>query len=99
MKPDARPVALPSRKIPIAFEEEVKEKLEQLEKTDVIERCHAASGWLNPLVVVPKKNNTIRICVDLRRVNEFIIKKPQPFPSLEELSAKLHGATRFSTLE
>jgi hypothetical protein len=36
--------------------------------------------WLSPIVVVPKKNGKLKICVDFRKFNKATKKKPYPLP-------------------
>ncbi|XP_075728804.1 uncharacterized protein LOC142770618, partial [Rhipicephalus microplus] len=51
---------------------------------DIIERIDA-SEWVLPIVVVDKKDGTIRICVDLREPNKAIVPGSFPLPHTEEL--------------
>ena len=53
----------------------VKEDLEKLLKAGFIEPVDQAT-WLSPIVVVPKKNDKLRICVDFRRLNATTKKDP-----------------------
>ena len=38
------------------------------------------NDWLFPMMVVPKKNGKLRVCVDFRKLNEQTIKDPFPLP-------------------
>ena len=51
------------------------------------------------MVVVPKKNGTIRICVDLKPLNERVFREVYPLPRVDETLAQLAGATLFSKLD
>jgi hypothetical protein len=53
-----------------------------LVKQDIIEPVQGATDWLHPIVVVPKKDGAIRMCVDLTKLNKYIIRptNPQPTP-------------------
>ena len=53
-------------------------------------------GWISPLVVVPKSDGDVTICVDMRRTNEGIIRKKYPIPTVEKLLHDLTGSTVFS---
>jgi hypothetical protein len=37
--------------------------------------------WLSPIMVVPKKNGKLRICIDFQKVNVATKKDPYPLPS------------------
>lgn len=52
-----------------------------------------------PVVVVPKKDKTYRVCVDYRAINKKIVKDRYPLPNIEEQIDALQGATVFSTLD
>ena len=84
------PVIQPVRRIPFSRRQKVVEKLQQLMDLDVIERVDSPSKWVNPLVVVEKKPEEgkdvgdVRICVDMRRANEAIVRERHPVPTVEQ---------------
>ena len=39
--------------------------------------------WISPIVIVPKKNMKIRVCVDYRRLNAATIPYPFPLPFMD----------------
>jgi len=57
-------------------------ELADLVKQDIIEPVQGATDWLHPIVVVPKKDGAIRMCVDLTKLNKYIVRptNPQPTP-------------------
>lgn len=83
--------------IPKAFERHVNERLQKMEKDDIIERADAFESKItsvSPLVIVPKGVNDFRIVVDYREVNKAIIREPYPMPSLEKIWTKMPGASQ-----
>ena len=50
-------------------------------------------------MVVPKGDGDIRVCVDMRRANEAIIRERLPIPTVEELLNDLNGSTVFSKID
>ena len=98
---DVKPVAQPVRRIPFGLRDKVDEQLDELLKEDIIEEVSdKPTEWVSPLVVVPKANGKdIRICVDMRRANEAIVRERHPIPTIEEVLYDLNGATVFSKLD
>lgn len=50
---------------------------------DVIEPVNGPSKFVSPLVVAPKGDNDVRICVNMRKVNQLIEKEIHPIPTFE----------------
>lgn len=50
------------------------------------------------MVVVPKSDGDVRVCVDMRRVNEVILRE-HPIPTVDELLHDLNGSTVFSKID
>lgn len=48
------------------------------------------------MVVVPKKNGTLRICLDPKRP---LLREHYPLPTIEDVATRLHGAKVFTVLD
>nr|CAH7765262.1 unnamed protein product [Callosobruchus chinensis] len=94
-----KPVRQPVRRVPISLEESVEAKLENALKTDIIERVLEPSQWISPIVIIFKPNEDIRICVDMRRANEAILRENYPLFTFESFITKLRNAKYFSRLD
>ena len=57
------------------------------------------SPWASPVVMVMKKDGSLRFCVDLRQLNAATIKDTHPHPRIDDLLDALHGDRWFSTLD
>ena len=57
------------------------------------------SSFASPIVLVRKKDNTLRLCIDYRRLNDRTRKDSFPLPRIEETLEALHGAAYFTTLD
>ena len=67
---------------------------------DIIEEVQKGpSGWISPLVVVPKGDGDMKVCVYLRRASEAVIRECHPILTVEELLHDLNGSTMLSEVD
>lgn len=97
--PSVVPVFQPMRRIPIPLEEAVGKKLDELLVRDIIEPKSGPTSWVSPLVVVGKANGEPRLCLDLRRVNEAILREHHPMPMVDDYIARLGRGKIWSKLD
>lgn len=93
------PVAQPLRRMPFNLRRKVEQKLDELLEGDIIEPVDGATTWLNPVVIAPKSDGSIRLCLDMRRANEAIIRQRYPIPTVDEVLQNMNGSTVFSKLD
>lgn len=93
------PVQQPYRRVPFALEDKIAQKLGSLLDQDIIERVRQPSAWVSPVVPILKDSGEIRLCVDMRRANQAVLRETHPLPLVEELFAGIKGAQRFSKLD
>eukprot|EP00170_Pyropia_yezoensis_P001204 contig_5367_g1208 len=55
--------------------------------------------WGAPVVIVPKKDQTTRFCIDYRRLNLVTKKDSYPIPRMDECIDSLGEATVFTTID
>lgn len=70
-----------------------------MEQLGVISKVTDPTPWCAGMVVVPKKSGAVRICVDLKPLNENVLREPHPIPKVDDTLALLAGATHFSKLD
>lgn len=99
VNPEVTPVFQPMRRIPLPLEEAVGRKIDELLKRDVIEAKSGPTSWVSPLVVVVKANGEPRLCLDLRRVNEAVLREHHPMPVVEDYIARLGQGSIWSKLD
>ena len=95
---NARPVQHVPRRVPVALREAVRNKLDDMEKRKVITKVTEPTNWISSMVLV-KKPNKLRICIDPKDLNT-VIKKPRfQMPTIEEILPRLQDAKIFSVLD
>ncbi|CAF4746916.1 unnamed protein product, partial [Rotaria magnacalcarata] len=52
----------------------------------------STSPWSSPIVLVEKKDKTMRFCIDYRRLNAITIKDAFPLPRIDEIFDQLSDA-------
>ena len=67
-----------------------------MEKKGIIERVEEPTDWCVDIVPVLKSNNTVRISVDLTKLNMEVRRERHIMPSVEQLLASLRNAKVFT---
>ena len=94
---DPTPFKERHRRIPPAMVQSVREHLKEMLDLGVIRPSN--SPFASNVVLVKKKDGTLRFCIDLRRLNNNTIKDSYALPRTEETFDALHGSCIFSTLD
>lgn len=94
---DDVPVRQRYRRIPPSEYEAVKAHINQLLESQVIRE--SSSPYASPIVLVRKKDGSLRMCVDYRPLNGKTRKDAFPLPRIEESLDALSGARWFSTID
>ena len=55
--------------------------------------------WCAGMIIIPKKNDKVCICVGLKPLNHNVLREVQPLPKVNETLAQLSGAKIFSKLD
>ena len=93
----ARPVKLAPYRIPQAYRETVKQEIRDMLQAGIIEPSN--SEWGAPLVLAKKKDGSLRLCVDFRRLNSVSKSDAYPMPRIDDLIDLLGKAKCISTLD
>ena len=100
LKEDANPFALSApRRIAVPLLPKVKKELQRMESLGVISKQTEPTKWCSGIVVVPKSNDQVRICVDLTQLNESVYRERHVLPTVEQVLAQISGARYFSKLD
>ena len=83
--PEVRPVAQNPRRVPYGLRDKVAAEIDSFQKQGIIEPVQGPTPWVSPLVIVPKPSGAVRLCVDMRRANEAIIRERHSIPTVDEV--------------
>jgi hypothetical protein len=97
LKPGTTPISRRSYRMPPNELVELKTQLQDLLEKVFIR--HSSSPWGCPTIFVKKKDQTLRMCVDYRPLNEVTIKNKYPLPRIDILFDQLTRARVFSKID
>ena len=93
---NAVPIRQPVRCLPPQRRDNVRQLIGEMLEKGVVER--SISPWASPIVLVRKRDGTMRFCVDYRKVNSITCKDAYPLPRIDATLDTLAGSQWFSTL-
>jgi hypothetical protein len=94
---ETRPVRQPLRRHPPAHMEAIREQVTMMLQQGVIQP--ARSPWASNVVMVKKKDDSLRCCIDYRQLNNVTQKDAYPLPRTDMCLESMSGAKWFSTFD
>jgi hypothetical protein len=92
-----KPVITTPYKHPKKYKEEIEKVIKEL--LDMGHIKPRTSPFSSSVVLVKKKDDTTRMCIDFRALHKKTIKNRYPIPSIDELLDKLHGVVYFTKID
>ena len=93
----AKPTYIKPRRIPMGWEKEVNSQVEEMLKNNIIRP--SKSPWNAPIILVKKKDQSMRFVCDFRNLNDITKKDTYPLPQIKDVIDKMHGAKYWTTLD
>ncbi|UYV72318.1 hypothetical protein LAZ67_9002614 [Cordylochernes scorpioides] len=75
----------------------IQSEVEKMMETKIIRP--SSSPWASPVILVRKKDGSLRFCVDYRRLNKITKKDVYPLPRIDDALDTLSGSRYFSTMD
>ncbi|QRV99033.1 Retrotransposable element Tf2 protein [Ceratobasidium sp. AG-Ba] len=97
LKPDAVPRHGPIYSLGPREDEELRKTVTKQLEAGLIRP--SKSPMASPVIFVKKKNGSLRMCIDYRKLNDMTVKNVYPLPRSNDLIEKLRGAKIFSKFD
>ncbi len=92
-----QPIKQKLRRIPFQCKEEFTKLIEEMKSMGFIR--DSISPWCSPVRLVKKKDGSMRITVNYKKLNDVTIKDCYPLPRIDEMLTTLSKARLFTTLD
>ena len=94
---DNTPVRKKPYPLPFSTRQTIEKEVQYMLELGVIEP--SCSAYSSPVVLVSKKDGSVRFCIDYRALNEKTVFDSEPIPEIDELLCSLTGAAYFAKLD
>ncbi|XP_037526097.1 uncharacterized protein LOC119403222 [Rhipicephalus sanguineus] len=91
------PIHVRQYPMPFAVKEAVETEVMEMLRLGIIEK--STSAYQAPIVVVKKKDGTMRLCIDFRQLNNVVVPDAEPIPRPDMMFAQLTGRQYFSKFD
>ncbi len=98
-KPDIKPTIDAPRRVPLSLHARLKSKLDEMEAQGVITKVDGPTEWVNSLVIVEKKDGSLRLCLDPTKLNMSIKREHFMIPTLEDVTSRIGNKSLFTVLD
>lgn len=99
LKDNAEPCVGAPRKCSIHMRDKVKDALDDMESKGIIRKVDEHTDWCSNICFVTKKDGSLRVCLDPKKLNDNLKRCPHKIPTVEELNPMFSGARYFSKLD
>ena len=96
---EVKPKTLPSRKLPLSLQDDMKCEIDKLVERNVLVPVTEPTEWVSQMAVVRKSNGKLRICIDPQPLNTAMMCEHYRLTTLEDVLSKLANARIFSKLD
>lgn len=91
------PIIKKTYPVPYAYRDKIEEKLKEMEDQGIISR--SATPYCSPLTFTLKKDGTIRVLLDAREINKFMIPETEKPPMQIDVMNSFHGSNFISIID
>ena len=77
------PIRQPYRRQNPGVRKQEQEQLKEMLKQEIVRP--SCSLWASPVVMIKKKDGTLRFCIDFPKLNDITVKDTHPFPRIDDI--------------
>ena len=96
LAPGTEPISIAPYRMAPAELKELKVKMEELLNKGFVKT--GTSPWGAPVLLVKKKDGSLRLCINYRQLNKVTVRNQYPLPRIDDLFDQLQGAKVFSKI-
>lgn len=93
----SEPIRSKGYPIPFKTRDVMESEIQEMLELGVIEP--SISPYSSPVVLVPKKDGSVRFCIDFRKLNRVTEFDAEPMPNMEEVINKMSGHKYFTKMD
>ena len=94
---DDTPINQRPYRVPLLKRQVIEEQIEGLLEAGTIRP--SISPWASPVTMQPKKDGSMRLCIDFRAVNSVTRDDAYPMPRIQDILDQLRGSTIYTRLD
>ena len=99
LKRDARSSIDAPRKCSIHLKAKLQQELDTMEKDGITRKIEHHTDWCSSITTSMKKDGSLRVCLDPKRLNDSLKRCPHKIPTLEEFNPEFAEARVFSKMD
>ena len=94
---DERPIYISPYRKSEKERKDIKEEIAKMIDAKIIRPSRSA--WSAPVIMIPKKDGSRRMCIDYKKLNEVTLQENWPIPRVLDILDRLGGSTWFSAID
>ena len=94
---NTQPVRDKMRRVPPKWRDEIEEQIQEMLMNGICRE--SKSPWSSQVLLVRKRDGTMRFVVDYRKLNDVTIKDDYPMPNMKDLIENIKGEEYFSCMD
>lgn len=88
-----------SYRVPIPLMPKALDEIERMKGLNVIRLVEKPTTWCTSAVVIEKPNGDVRFCVDMRKLNKFVLRQKYTLPTADDVLSNLAGSEFYTKLD